>query len=404
VHGDAFCKFATLVEKGNGLHSSGTVLNSRRGNMRIALIRQRFEIGVGGAEKYALEMARSMRKAGHEVHIYAQRWDKELEKEGMPIHPIPVFGPFALTRMLSFTIFCERKVKRADYDIVFSHQPLSQQDVTFSGCHRAWLEQRKRYLPAWKRLTPLLNLMHPITLGLESRALSPERTGLVIAHSEFVKREIIRQYGFPAERIRVVHNGINWQRFSTIARSSRIGERFVLLYAGSGFERKGLGYCIRALAKLPKSTDLLVVGNGRFAPYKKLAEKLGVGDQVKYLGTTSRIEEVYARADLLVHPAIYEPFGLVCVEALASGLPVVTSRFTGAAEILTPGVDGAVVDDPSDSEALANAIRDFLDYQRLAAASIAARKKAQSFSLEIAIEKILDVLQSAYEMKVQKKF
>jgi len=116
----------------------------------------------------------------------------------------------------------------------FSHQPLSQQDVTFSGCHRAWLEQRKRYLPAWKRLTPLLNLMHPITLGLESRALSPERTGLVIAHSEFVKREIIRQYGFPAERIRVVHNGINWQRFSTIARSSRIGERFVLLYAVKG--------------------------------------------------------------------------------------------------------------------------------------------------------------------------
>lgn len=369
--------------------------------MRIALIRQRF--GVGGAESHALETARGLRTAGHEVHVFAQRWDKELEKEGVTIHSIPVLGPFALSRMLSFTLFCQRQVKRADYDVVFSHQPLLQQDVTLSGCHRASLKQRKRFLPAWKRLTPLINPMHPTTLWLESRALSPERTGLIITGSEFVKRQIIQHYGFPAERLHVVHYGIDCERFSPVVRGNRIGERFVLLYVGSGFERKGLGYCLRALARLPKSVDLIVVGNGRFAPYKNLAGKLGVGDQVKYLGTSARIEEVYASADLLVHPAIYEPFGLVCLEAMACGLPVVTSRFTGAAETLTPGVDGTVVDDPSDTESLADAIRFFLDFQQLAAASVAARKKAQSFSFEQTLAKTLEVLQRAHEMKLEKK-
>jgi UDP-glucose:(heptosyl)LPS alpha-1,3-glucosyltransferase len=95
---------------------------------------------------------------------------------------------------------------------------------------------------------------------------------------------------------------------------------------------------------------------------------------------------------VLVHPAIYEPFSNACLEALACGLPVVTSRINGASEVITHGKDGAVVDEPDDIIGLAAGITSFLDAKNYTAASRAARRTAESLTFDRNVEQTLAVI------------
>ena len=134
-------------------------------------------------------------------------------------------------------------------------------------------------------------------------------------------------------------------------------------------------------------------GKGNRTPYEQLARKLAVANRIRFAGTSNDMTAIYNAADLLVHPAIYEPFGLVCAEALACGLPVVTTLVTGAAELITPGINGNIVDDPSDSAALAAAIQPFLNRHNVAETALAARRAAESVEFSSTLEQTLTLLE-----------
>jgi UDP-glucose:(heptosyl)LPS alpha-1,3-glucosyltransferase len=161
-----------------------------------------------------------------------------------------------------------------------------------------------------------------------------------------------------------------------------------LLFVGSGFERKGLLFCICALAKLPASYKLTVIGRGDIRRFARLTADMGLGDRVRFAGHDLDMPAEYARADLLVHPAIYEPFANVCLEALASGVPVVTSRINGASEIIRPGENGAIVEHADDIDGLIAAIRSFENRD----VSASARKTAEQFPFAANVQSTLDLL------------
>jgi UDP-glucose:(heptosyl)LPS alpha-1,3-glucosyltransferase len=276
---------------------------------------------------------------------------------------------------------------------VLSIERTIQQDICRAGggCHREWLSQRRRYRAGLGGNLFWLNPLHFALLWLEKRTFSPQNTRVVIANSHRGKEEIIRHYRFPEDRIQVIHNGTDCERFK-LALGKKNSAETVLVFAGSGFERKGLQFVVRALAHLPATVRLEVAGKGEPAPYQRLAEKLGVASRVRFLGSVERVEEFYAGGDIVVHPAIYEPFSNTCLEAMACGLPVVTSRINGASEIIQPGENGAVVEDPADVPALAAAIEFFLDpavYQR---ARRAARGTAERLPMSLNVEKTLTVI------------
>jgi UDP-glucose:(heptosyl)LPS alpha-1,3-glucosyltransferase len=237
-----------------------------------------------------------------------------------------------------------------------------------------------------------LNPLHHTILWLERQTYSPACTGRIIANSHRGKEEIVRHYAFPGECIDVVLNGVDAERFRPGARKSD-GE-FILLFVGSGFERKGLEFSIRVLPHLPGHVRLRVAGKGKREPYLRLAEKLGVRNRLEFLGGVARIEDVYAQGDLLLHPAMYEPFSNACLEALACGLPVVTSRINGASEVLTVGQDGSIVEDPGDMTALAEGIRIWLDPAKLAEGREQARASAMRNSFAENLEKTLEVIRA----------
>jgi UDP-glucose:(heptosyl)LPS alpha-1,3-glucosyltransferase len=146
-----------------------------------------------------------------------------------------------------------------------------------------------------------------------------------------------------------------------------------------------LGFLIRALAEVKKedhpSLRLLVLGRDRKEPYLRLAKKIGVSEEVLFIGSTDEPEKYYGAADLLVHPTFYDACSLTVLEALASGLPVITTHSNGAGGIITQGQEGFVISDPRDGQALGKKISFFLNREKRARASVAARHLAESYSL-----------------------
>ena len=134
-----------------------------------------------------------------------------------------------------------------------------------------------------------------------------------------------------------------------------------ILFVGSGFKRKGLHFLIMALAAMAcRESRLLVVGQGRSAPYQRLAQKLGVAHRVKFLGPQAPVEQFYAASQVLALPTIYDPCSNVVLEALACGRPVVTTAANGASEFIEPGANGAIIARPDDYQSLAAALDEYL--------------------------------------------
>lgn len=362
--------------------------------MRIGIVKSNFFPSGGGSERYTNGLIAELRRRQHTVEVFASRWSADPAPAGVRLRPVRAWRGPAFLRQLSFALAGRRAVRASDCDIVFSVERTICQDIVRAGggCHVEWLRQRARRISRLKRLAVRANPLHLSLVWLERRTFSCTHTGAVIANSHRGREEIIRHYGFPADRIFVVHNGVDCDRFQPRAR--RAEAEFVILLVGSGFERKGVEFAIRALARLPAHARLRVAGRGHPAPYLRLARSLGVADRVEFLGSAGRIEDVYAGGDLLVHPAIYEPFSNACLEAMACGLPVVTSRINGAAEVVEPGRNGEIVEDPGDAVALAGAIERFLDPDTRARAGLAARRTAEAMTLALNVEQTLAVIET----------
>lgn len=324
--------------------------------MKIALIRRQFA-ATGGAELYLQRLIAALVAAGHEVHLFAESWQGAPER--VTLHAVPVRASRAL-RPVRFAEAVARQLVPEAYDVVFSLERTLGQDVyrAGDGVHRVWLEQRRRYASWWRRPFVGRGAFHANLLALEQQTFDPDRTRHVIVNSEMVRAEILRHFAFPAARIHLVRNGVDTVRFQTGDREAtrrRLGlgpDDFTLLFVGSGWERKGLRFLLRLMQRWQAGeprVKLLVVGKGR------LSRKPPAN--VLLAGPMARVEDAYAAADLLTFLPIYEPSSNVVPEALAAGLPVITSRFNGAAEWLVEGVNGNVLDDPADTAALEQAVR-----------------------------------------------
>jgi UDP-glucose:(heptosyl)LPS alpha-1,3-glucosyltransferase len=211
----------------------------------------------------------------------------------------------------------------------------------------------------------------------------------VVAISIRGKAEIEGLYGTPSASITVVYNGVDLQRFHPDSHDHRRREvrdeigvppgAWLILFVGSGFERKGLAPMLEGMGAFSdRSARLVVAGKGEPAPYRALADRLGLADRVTWLGPRPDVERLYAAANLVALPARYEPFGNVHLEALASGVPVLSSAVAGGAELIRPGENGWVVGTPSPSAICAGleAVRQG-DPTRLRAA---ARRAAEPFT------------------------
>ncbi|PLO67868.1 glycosyl transferase family 1, partial [Klebsiella pneumoniae] len=220
------------------------------------------------------------------------------------------------------------------------------------GVHRRWLQQRSRILPAWKSRLLFADRYHRYVMQAEREMYEDSHLRGVICNAEMIKREIIEDFGLPAEKIHVIYNAIDNQRFlppdeetfaALRAKWQLPLQATCLIYVGSGFERKGLAAAIRAIA--PTDRYLLVVGKDKDQPrYQALAKSLNCEARVRFFGMQSETLPFYQMADGLLLPTLYDPFPNVILEAMACGLPVITTTGCGGAEFIVDGHNGYVCD------------------------------------------------------------
>jgi UDP-glucose:(heptosyl)LPS alpha-1,3-glucosyltransferase len=203
-----------------------------------------------------------------------------------------------------------------------------------------------------------VNPIHPVLLRLEARYFRQGNYRKVIAMTHQVKDDLMRLYGVPNKDVVVIPNGFSPSEFS-VARRNEKREAMrrklaytksdkVVIFVANELERKGFGPLLRAIAALEDSS-VQVLAVGRLTPlsYAGEIQRLGMTQRVKFTGPTSEVADYYAAADVFALPTQYEAWGLVIVEAMACGLPVLTSRLAGASITISEGQTGHLLDDPA---------------------------------------------------------
>lgn len=364
--------------------------------MRLIFIKKAFSL-YGGAENY-MQLTMEHLKKDHEIHVFANRW---VDADGIHFHRVNINNLIPFMSVYSFNNNVCALVKFVGADCIISFERTTCQDVyrAGEGCHAEWLQIRSKFEPFYKNLSFKINPLHILLLSLEKRLFS--NTGLIVANSKMVKEQIIKHYAVPEERITIIHNGVDLIRFTPenkdrwrdhIRKSLDIPEDTkVFLFVGSGFERKGLKTLLESISLIKtENVKVLVIGKGRVDRYKTLAEKQGISDKIIFIGPQKEMEKFYAAADLFVLPTLYDPFSNATLEAMASGLPVITTRNNGVAELIENGHEGFVLDNLFDAKELADKI--YLSLDNLTFIGRKAREKAMALPIEMAAHEFIKVI------------
>ena len=371
--------------------------------MKIGLVRRGYS-ATGGAENYLRRLGEALWARGHKLVLFASpEWPADQRLKGQEFVPVAGRTPFLFAEHLA------AQNPRARCDLLFSLERVRRCDCyrAGDGVHRAWLERRARTEPWWQPLLRRGNPKHRELLRLEDRLFTHGGARRIIANSELVRREIIVHYGTAAEQIDVVYNGLPAEHFRPVEAVERSGARaafslapddYTILFAGTGWGRKGLAYVLRALGKLPDQPRPVLLVAGRGKPRSYLGGlPAAVRSRVRFLGPVNDMRTLYAAADVFAAPTLYDPFSNACLEALAAGLPVLTTRANGFAEILTPGIHGEALDTFGDDLAaqLAEALRTWSDPEKRRHARPLCAARAAEFTIERNVAETLPILLAA---------
>lgn len=357
--------------------------------LRIALVRQSYRDD-GGAERFISRAIEALDRDDIEITLIARKWAGTGNAQALRCNP---FYLGRLWRDASFTR-CVCKTRRHEtFDLVQSHERLSCCDVyrAGDGVHREWLRQRSRVLPPLRARLLWANPYHRYVMATEKRMFENPSLRAVICNSKMIRDEILGYFDIPEEKLHVIYSGVDTERFHPRLKKDRhmvresLGisdEQSLFLFVGSGFERKGAAALIKALALLPDMGHGVIVGEDKHRKrYEELAKDLGLNQRVHFLGKKSDVCPYYGAADAMVLPTLYDPFPNVILEAMACGLPVITSTKSGGAEFIRDGENGYVCD-ALDIEGIGQSMRALMDPVTASRQGEAARNTVEPYHLE----------------------
>ena len=379
--------------------------------LRIAFVLDRYN-PQGRGEGYFSWLTQELVRLGHEVHVFAGLI--EAEPDGVcHIHRIPVVRHPKGMMIISFLIGSALAIRKEEFDVIHGVGRCVNINVfnPHGGVERAYLKQEFRSIDnasyrVYKRVRRTFSFHHYLKLWIQKKQCLGPGVRKIIAISNMVKKDVMDYYHVPEAKIAVVTNCVDLERFhpknQAIYGARKRGDlgiedqTITLLFAGNNYRLKGLEPLLQAMALLQERSfqsdfRLLVIGRGQVGRYARIARRLGILERTVFLGPVGGMEEFYAAADIYVQPTFYDPCSLTVLEALASGLPTVTTRFNGAADVMTSEAGGRIIDDPTNTEKLAESIAQFFDKDRRKEAGVAARAWMENHPPARHVEKVLRV-------------
>ncbi|MBM7622955.1 glycosyltransferase family 4 protein [Sporohalobacter salinus] len=374
--------------------------------MKIALVHKKYTTH-GGTERYMVGLSNFLVQNGHQVHVFTGSWNEKVADDRITFHKVPCWGKHLGIDKYIFARSVYKKVQKYNFDIVQTFSRVGFGDVIRigGGCHENYVQRLMGSIDdslykLKKRLEYKLSFDDYFTRYYEAKDFKPNNYKKIVAVSQMVKDEVIAKYQVPAEDIIVNHNGVNIKKFHPENQTEyRLKIRkehgldkddLVLLFVGTGFRRKGLEYILKAMTKI-NGVKLLVVGKGKINRFKRKARELNILSNVIFAGPVSNVEAYYAAGDIFVFPSIYDPCANVSLEAMASGLPLITTQTNGASGIINHGENGFILDNSENVEQLISYIKRLTDQDLRAGMSKAAREKMLDYTKEANHQKMLEV-------------
>jgi len=360
---------------------------------KIAVVIPKYGLA-GGAEQFASELTGRLRdKTQDEFHVLANRWAPGSGTVRFEKIPIVSFPKWLTT--ISFAWFAQRRIRRGHFDLVHSHERIFAADLfTLHGVpHRYWVDQVRR---------KSMSLYDRATAWVERKLVLEGGCRKFVAVSHLTRDIFLQEYAIDPEKVAVIHPGVE---LSDYRRKNKDGARhavrsslgiseneLVMVFASMNFEIKGLDDIIASLGKIQKQSPrlkLVVAGKGNAKKYRKIAGEAGVAENIVFTGVLSRekLTDLYLAGDLYVMLSKFDTFGMVVLEAMAAGLPVMVSSHVGAKDLVVQNENGFVVDDPSDHNRVAFILKAMLDENNRRRMSAAALTTASHNSWDAATEK-----------------
>lgn len=331
--------------------------------MRLAFCLLKF-FPYGGLERDFLRIALLCEERGHTIDIYTMQWEGK-QPDGFQIHILKKKGWTNHKRAWNFSQQLQHELKQKKYDVVIGFNKMPGLDIYFAGdsCFRAQKQNKFKWLPRYR-----------IYEFLERCVFQPESKTKILVLTEKQQHDFILHYATPATRFHLLPPGVNPKychpenaKKLRQAYRNKLGikdEQYLLIMVCSYFKTKGLDRSLYALSSLPadlKSKTLLyIAGKDNHFPFIKLANKLKISEQVKFLGAQSELLSLYLAADLLIHPAYHEAAGLVLLEALVAGLPILTTEVCGYSYHVVQANAGEVLSTPFQQNKLNKALLQML--------------------------------------------
>jgi UDP-glucose:(heptosyl)LPS alpha-1,3-glucosyltransferase len=377
--------------------------------MRVGMCYESVLPARGGCEHYISDLARRLSRDGHQVHLFACRWDADALPADTVFHALKSPKGPRFLRPWRFAQVCADALQRNPVDVSIGFDKTWGQDILYpqGGLHSASrAHSLLKHPPGWKRsLTKFLQYFDATRYSF--RALETKQyltfSPRILVNSRMVQRHFHDYRGIPESRTRVLYSAIDPERFVAADRDRRRqSERTAWgirdgevagLFVAMNYRLKGLAPLLNGMAKVSRDVPLklVVVGGAKFQPYFRQAKSLGIADRVVFLGFRKDPRDCYFGADFLVHPTFYDPGSLVALEALACGLPVVTSVYNGNSELLTPDDNGLILHDPHDAAELGLALTEMSDRSKLDARRRSALEAGQRWTFDRHYAELLDI-------------
>lgn len=352
--------------------------------MRIAFVRRNWS-ATGGAEHYLNRLAARLRDRGHICVLLCENWTSGEESPFIEVERFPVQGPsWRRPRAFADAVNVRLGARgESPFDLVFALERGIRAHVyrAGDGVHREWLARRALHAPLMGRWRNWSNPKNHVLLALERATFHPHNTRRVIANSEMVRRDIERHFSFPRERVEVIPNGVDATCFGggnrTVGRAAMGWEddEIVCLLVGAGAERKGHLAAVEACRRAGAEIRLAIVDEP----------------------PPCSMPDLYAGADIFLLPTLYDPFANVTLEAMAAGLPVITTTANGGSEAIRHGVDGFIVEDAGNIAEMASCLRRLKDPGLRQSMGAAARQRIAAYSWERNVEQTLACMLQAVE-------
>ncbi len=363
--------------------------------MKIGLVIPNFNRALGGAEEWTWQFAAWLLEQRHEVHVLATGFSDDAEKLGVIPHRLPKSRSRRRVAQAA-----DDALRRLPLDVTHDMGVGWRCDVfqPHGGSRRAAFEQNQLLLPPWRRpikraVAPLLPRYREFEAIVRRQYAHDGR--LIVALSQMVADHMRRYHRAGDDQLRLIYNGVDTQRFQPDAAGElrettrrELGlrdDQLLVLIVAHNFRLKGVPALLQAIGALRSegvAAHLAVVGGKRLRPYQNLARRVGAAGAVSFLGPKSNVAPYYAAADVYAQPTFYDPCSLVLLEALACGLPVITSQYNGAGELIEDGEQGFIVPDPADWRTLAARIGELAEPGRRLAAGKSARRLAEEHTCQ----------------------